>query len=306
MVICSRCEQPVDETTRTTCPLCFTPLPVQGAAPPVQPAPAPPPQSYAPQPGGIMPLAPPDAPPPAVASLNAGQAAMPIVRPMPTAPMSVPAAAPRMEANQRMTLTGEVIEAPQPMSSAMPAGNSQYQARSSAGAPRVAEKAERSGPSVGVIVMVLAALGALGGGWWFWMHRTNPKDQAQKYFDAVKAQDAKAMYQLVEVDLSQVKSEDEYVSKVSDAQTRMPFLKDALAGLQFKAGEPKYNGMNEASVPVAMSGSISLPFLGPQPQQINQSIDVPMKNFGGIWKVSKDSPYTRGAGSMMSKMGGQK
>ena len=70
------------------------------------------------------------------------------------------------------------------------------------------------------------------------------------------------MYQFVELDPEQVKSEDEYVSKISDAQTRMPFLKDAASAMQFKAGEPKYNGMNEASVPVAISGSINLSFIG--------------------------------------------
>lgn len=309
MVICPRCSQPVDETTRTTCPLCFTPLPVPGAdaAPPPAAPSAAPPQSYAPQPsGGVMPLAPPDAPQPAAASLNAGQTPMPTARAMPTAPANVPAAAPRMEANQRMTLSGEIIEAPQPMTNAPAAGNSQYQARPSAGAPRVAEKAARSGPALGPILLVVAALFGGGGGWWFWMHRTNPKDQAQKYFEALKTLDAKTMYQTVEVDPSQVKSEEDYM-KSADAQNpaAKELARSVVSGLQFKAGDPKYNGMNEASVPVTVSGTFALPFPGQKPMEVNQKFDLPMKNFNGIWKISKDSAFAGGASGMMSKMGGQ-
>ncbi len=235
---------------------------------------------------------------------------MPTVRAMPTAPSSMPTAAPRMEANQRMTLSGEIIEAPQPMSNAPVAGNSQYQARPSAGAPRVAEKAERSGPSIGAIVMVLAVLGGAGGGWWFWMHRTNPKDQAQKFLECVKTLNAKGMYDTTEVDADKYKSEEDFIQKTTDEQSKVPGMKDMvtnmLANIQFKAGEPKYNGMNEASVPVTVSGSFAMPFGGQKPQDIDQKFDLPMKNFNGIWKVSKDSPFTGGAGGMMSKMGGKR
>lgn len=311
MVICSRCEQPVDETTRTTCPLCFTPLPVPGnaAQPTAPPAPAPqapgmmPGQNYAPQAGGVPPLAPPNAMPPGAAPLNAAPNAMPAIRPMPTAaPMSAPVAAPRMEANQRMTLTGEIIEAPQPMSSAPAAGNSQYQARTSASAPRQPEKVERARPNIGLIVLVIALLGGGGGGWYFWMHRTNPKDQAQKFLDAIKIMDTKALYQTTENDS---KSEDDFVKeKEASPQYALgkTFVTALLSGIQFKAGQPKYNGMNEATVPVTMSGSASL-FPGQKGQEISKTIDLPMKNFNGIWKVSKDSSLAGGAGGMMGKMG---
>ena len=308
MVTCPRCSQPVDETTRTTCPLCFTPLPTQdAAAQPAPPMPTAPPQNYAPQSGGVMPLAPPDAPP-AVAPLNVGQNPMPAVRPMPTsAPMSVPTAAPRMEANQRMTLSGEIIEAPQPMSNAPAAGNSQYQARPSAGAPRVEAKPERSGPNIGIIALVLVLLGGGGGGWYYWMHRTNPKDQAQMFLDSVKTMNPKGMYETMEVDPEKYKNEDDYIKQTTDTQNKVPGMKDMLTGLfanmQFKAGDAKING-NEATVPVTISGSFAMP-LSQQPKDMTQTVELPMKNFNGVWKVPKSSSLTNGAAGLMSKMGGQ-
>ncbi|HZP85087.1 MAG TPA: hypothetical protein VFB21_25845 [Chthonomonadaceae bacterium] len=59
MVKCPRCEHVVDETKRTTCPICFTPLQAPAAAPPEPPAPTPP-YAAPPLPGQPVPL---DAPP---------------------------------------------------------------------------------------------------------------------------------------------------------------------------------------------------------------------------------------------------
>src|SRR5258706_166033 len=62
MVTCSRCQHPIDDPTRTTCPLCYTPLPIQAVSygsPMIQNQPmAAPRPGYDPAPasGGLPPL----------------------------------------------------------------------------------------------------------------------------------------------------------------------------------------------------------------------------------------------------------
>ena len=48
-----------------------------------------------------------------------------------------------------------------------------------------------------------------------------------------------------------------------------------------------------------------MPFAGQKPVDINQTVDLPMKNFNGVWKVPKSSALTSGASGLMGKMGGQ-
>ena len=313
MVNCPRCQQPVDETARATCPLCFTPLigtpeaasgmpgSTQGSVPPLN--------ANAPYPGapssGVMPLNGP-------APLNGPTAPMPSVHTMPNAPMGMPLAAPTVGANQRMTLSGEVIDAPTPMAQA-PMGNSQYQAKSPYGAPRreVAPAPSGGGAKGAVIALVLLMLlGGAFGGWYLWMHRTNPKDQAQKFFAGLKTLDPKAMYETVEADTDKYKDEQDFITQTNAQIDKTPAAKQMLTsmfeGLTFKAGEPKYDSATEATVPVTTTGTITMNIFGQsKSQSVNTTSQIKMKNFGGIWKVSKDnSGFGQGMMGGKGSMGG--
>ena len=86
MVKCPRCEFPVDETTRTTCPLCFTPLPAsagEGEIPLTPQSAAAPEQSVVAQPPVV-----PVMPPPAVPTMTPPVVPMPPQQAMP--PPQVP------------------------------------------------------------------------------------------------------------------------------------------------------------------------------------------------------------------------
>jgi len=274
MVSCPRCAQQVDETTRTTCPHCFTPLsssgaPPVGQAPPGQPTSGmpgqpPPPQSYAPQ-------------------LN-------------------------RSAGTRVSLTGEVIEdnasAPPPSYvgggapvrppvgvAARPAGSAASRAAYS---PSRSESPTKSGGSkvIGIIfgLLVLAGLGA--GGWFFLMPHSNPKEVVQKFDAAFAAQDWKAAYPLVELSSDmKTKCPDAaafatymggQVDKLRSVPMTNAIVDAAIKGYQnAQVGEPTIDG-DSAKVPLALKLSIS--GLG---TQIERPVDlsVPLKKIGGTWKI---------------------
>jgi len=181
MVTCPRCQQPVDETVRTSCPLCFTPIPqTTVASGPLaghltDPAsPAAPSLDY--QLPGVSPTASPPQPnymqpsPPPPGSL-----------PMPAAPR------PLMNPGSRVSLTGEVIDsgapqapppsyvggagpamsAPRPTAPGAPARNTISARRPQETAPA------RSGasPVVGIVIAIVVILGGGVGGWYFWKNR---------------------------------------------------------------------------------------------------------------------------------------
>src|SRR5690242_16132217 len=116
MVTCPRCQQPVDETVRTTCPLCFTPIPQAGHGP--QPGHASGPLtglSHEPQapdaspPGHMLPVQSAASPyPPIEMPRPAGP---PGPAPMPTGPR------PMTPMGARVSLTGEVMDPGMPASS---------------------------------------------------------------------------------------------------------------------------------------------------------------------------------------------
>lgn len=299
MVICSRCQQPVDETTRTTCPLCFTPVSASGD--PAQPQPlggpsAPPPAPAQPQ--GAMPL---NGPAPVAVSLSG-----------PAAPLNAPPPAPTLGANQRMTLSGDVIDAPAPMS-APAAGNSQYKPRTNYNTPQPAQERGKSGANPVVVGLVFLLLfGGGGGGWYYWMHRTNPKDQLQKFLAATKTLDAKGMYATMEVDTDKYKTEKDFVDQVDGNAAAKQFITQMLADITLTAGEPKYSGMTEATVPYKTTGTVTFNMFGQsKSQSIDKTSEVKMKNFGGIWKVSKDNTGMSGQGAangagLLGAMGGSR
>ena len=285
MVICSRCQQSVDETTQTACPICFTPVAAPGGAAQAQalggPAASAPTASYTP---GAMPL---NGPAPTPVSLNAGASSF----------NNAPPPASTLGANQRMTLSGEVIDAPVPMASP-PAGNSQYKPRTSYTTPQAAETREKSGANPIVVGLVFLLLFGGGfGGWYYWMHRTNPKDQALKFFAAAKSLDPKGMYETMEVDEEKYKTEKDFADQADSNPAAKQFVTQMLSGLTMTAGEPKYTSTTEATVPIKTTGTITLTMFGQSKSQtVDKTSDIKMKNFGGIWKVSKDNPGMNGQG----------
>ena len=282
MVICPRCQQPVDETVRTTCPLCSTPISaptnmLNAPETPTAPAYG---QSGMASPAGVTPLN--------------GPAPQPAIITAPTS--SMPLAAPTLAANQRMTLTGEVIEAPPPMTQS-PMGNSQYKAKSSYTAARLEQTPSKtdSRPII-MAVVILLMLGVGGfGGWYYWMHRTSPKEQATKFLNAYKAFDFKTLYELSEADPDRFQNEQDFIDKQNALNEKMPQLKEAIASCTITVGEPKYNSMTEATVPVNVTGSIATTVFGQtKTTDINESMLLKMKNFNGIWKSAKEDMLSSG------------
>ena len=274
MVSCPRCAQQVDETTRTTCPHCFTPLSAI-AAPPVgqpptgqtlsgTPGQSPPPPSYAPQ-------------------LNRG-------------------------AGTRVSLTGEVIDddasvpppnyvgggasvrppvgvASRPIGLAAP--------RPAYGASRSEAPAKSGGGKVVAVILGLLVLGGLGaGGWFFLMPHTNPKEVVQKFDAAVAAQDWKAAYPLVELSSDmKTKCPDAsafagYMTAEVDKLRAVPMtnaiVDAAITSYQTaQVGEPTIDG-DSAKVPLSLKLSIS--GLG---TTIERPVDmsVPLRKIGRTWKI---------------------
>lgn len=288
MVICPRCEQQVDETVMTTCPLCFTPLPLPGnqSAQPAEQAPQPAASSTTP------PLA--SAPP-------AGQAPpanVPSAYP-PSAPAVNPGATPNRP-GRRVALTGEVFDdtlqdntPPRYVGGTLPpqrpAGPPQARP-AAARTHRPAAEEVRSGSGGGaivaiVLVLVLALAGA--GGWWYFNLRTNPKDQARKYITALKMLDWKTVYELSYLSEEDRKRYPNSQAAADDARKQLDqnpqlgqLVKTVLSSMEVKnVGEPSYaNG--EATVPVTLNVS-----LFGRAQEVTQSLTL--KNDRGVWKVSR-------------------
>ena len=274
MVSCPRCAQQVDETTRTTCPHCFTPLSATGAPPTGQPPPGPPasgmpgqpppPQSYAPQ-------------------LN-------------------------RSAGTRVSLTGEVIEdnasapppsyvgggAPvRPPVGVAPRPGPPAASRAAYGASRTEAPAKSGGGKAVGILLGLLIVGGLGtAGWFFLMPHTNPKEVVQKFDTAVAAQAWKAAYPLVELSSDmKTKCPDAsafagYMTSEVDKMRAVPManaiVDAALKSYQTaKVGEPTIDG-DSAKVPVSLRLSIS--GMG---TTIERPVDmnVPLRKVGGTWKI---------------------
>jgi len=323
MAICPRCEQPVDETTRTTCPVCFTPLGPQANAEQAPSTSASPlyqsnqqqsgaqsralvmplnaPEIGAPMPTSGMPLNAPEFGAPMPTSgmpLNAPE----IGAPMPTSgiPLNTsPLAAPRGAA-ARMSLNGDIIDTPSnqtpaPTTIGGAAGGRPSLPRPSYGvAPRKVEAARSPGRTATLVVSLLLILGLSGfGGWYYMMHRTNPKDQAQKAFAALKSQDWKAIYELTEQTdqaKSKYKDSQDFADQIKADLSKSPFgnvLGTLMSNMTLEAQEPKDNNGSTATVPVKMSMSL----MG---QSVTRNIDIKMKNFGGIWKISADNKSSLG------------
>ncbi len=315
MVICPRCQQPVDETVRTTCPLCATSI--VGATAPVAPG-VMPLNGPAPQPG-VMPLNGP-APQPGVMPLN-GPEPQPVAMPtpgraptgsltpggLPTGSLNPADLGPGLGANQRMTLTGEVIEVPPPSTSAAQVGNSKYQVRAYGSAPSKPEpvKAKTDPNAIIIPIVVVLVLALLGyGGWNYYMNRTDPKAQATKFFASLKEGNYKGIYATLETDPDKYKDEKDFVSQMEDANTALDPKKRALrdsliSGMEFQTAPAKNIAGGEATVPVTIKGKVTFMLYGmPQLQEIDKTVDLKMKNFMGIWKITRDNSFLQQATSM--------
>jgi len=260
VIKCPRCESPVDESTRNTCPICLSPLTA---------APAPFPQA-----------------PTASATMAAGPA---------------PAAGP---SPMRTSLTGEQFgpTAPErPFS--QPPGYAQgapqntptlSQGQSAARRPvqppyarREVERAPAEGAGLGARIAVFLVLVACfaGGGWWLWLHRTNPKGQMQHYLHATQWLDWGVVW-----DLSSPKpggmARHEFVSTMNNTFDDNPLYKIAARRnnekIRFTVSEPEYKG-EAAIVKVSIADS---------PYKRDAPVVFQLRDFGGDWKVTpmEDNP----------------
>ena len=268
MVKCPRCEQLVDETERTTCPLCFT--------------------SVVPDPNLTTP----------VNSINPLQAAQigqqsqqtQQVQPVSLSAQDIPPPRPgSTTAGGRVTLMGDIIPDDPAAGGQSFTGSNVQELKD----PRAAlssqnfEEAETSNKRGTLISGILFFLVVFGGGGYYWWygHRTNPQDQAKKYFQAVKVLDYKTMYETTSFSDEEKKSVADADAYTVQAKGKFAVLgteeraKEGLKGLTIvSVGEPKTSDKGVTTVKVKMK----LPF-GKQSLPLEK--DVEMKNEGGLWKV---------------------
>lgn len=249
MVQCPQCQGLVDERTNRVCPKCFaslTPTAPQASPPPIAPQPQ-----------------------------------------MPT--LGTP---PAVRANARVSLTGEVLE-DAPVSRA-PA-NSPY-ATPPMPRPNMPATPPRATPSaydrreiepdnsdkkalfinLTVIFVLLALCG--GGGYWKWMHRTEPKAQVTRYVHAIQWLDWGVVWDLSATPPGN-KTRHEFLSMMDDKFDSNGVLKigarRSMENIPFEIGEPTIRG-NEATVPVTR---------GETKMDAARSMQFKLTNFGGVWKI---------------------
>jgi hypothetical protein len=277
MVACPRCAQQVDETTRATCPHCFTPL--------SGPVPSPPPTQTLPV------------------------QSSPGISGQPAAPSTY---APQVSraVGTRVSLTGEVIDdgaasalapsyvgggpAARPPVGAPPRTGGAVASRTAYGATRLEAPAKAGGGNVVAAVLIgLLLLGGLGaGGWWFLTPHSNPKTVVLQYDKALAAQDWKSLYGLVELSAA-TKSKAPDAASFAAEMTRMTDMFRAnplAAGMVdsfFKAyetaqiGEPTITG-DTATVPVTLKLSFS--FAGTTKDD-STTVPTSLHMINGLWKV---------------------
>jgi hypothetical protein len=294
MVTCQRCAQQVDETTRSTCPNCFTPLPAPGLQPVAPlPVPGPSPQAYPGAPGSAQP---PQQPYPPQPSRNPGT---------------------------RVSLTGEVVEqngpsapppsyvgggaAGRPPAAMAPRSGGPASSRSAYASPRSEVPAKSGGAGKFVVTIAcLLVLGGLGvGGWWFLRPHISPKTVVQQFDTAIATQDWKTVYMLVEMPAdtkSKYPDANAFATDITDKlqQAKSNPMSAALVDSLIKAyqsaqvGEPTIDG-DSAKVPVTMK--ISVAFLGKTTEQTSTQ-QVPLRKVNGAWKIDGLQGAITGAGKL--------
>lgn len=268
MTKCPRCEQSIDPTTTTICPICGADIQAMNAQ--IAHDQNAQPQSQEPVIGGharpqinvrrnlageVVPDAPAEEPPSYVIGQAPGSqksAPPPLKAPSGAAPL------PRPAAPQRAPISNHRAETP---------------AKSS------------NGGLIGLIVVAVLALG--GGFWWKTQHRPSPKENAEKFLKSVLSKDYATAYNLIRLtpeDKKTMGSPDD-LKKLMQTKKEIPGLGEKsqeeineLANVKLGSfGEPKIDG-DKATVSVELQMSIA-------GQSINQKIDLPLEWDSGEWKV---------------------
>jgi len=153
---------------------------------------------------------------------------------------------------------------------------------------RTEQKSSGTGAIIAIVLVILLFVGGGIGGWYWLMHRTNPKDQAVAFYSALIKQDAKAMYPLIELSDETKKAApnadsfaEQTTAGVQQYSQANPIVAQGLEMLKsisdIQAGEPVIDG-DKAEVPVSSKMSI----MG---QQITMKGTAHMVNRMGIWKI---------------------
>lgn len=277
MTKCPRCEQSIDPTTTTICPICGTDVQAanaqsahdQNAQPQVQ----------EPTIGGVP------RPQLSVRRNLAGDAESTAQE---DPPSYVIGQAPGSQKSN--TPQNNAPNAPQP------AGTPHR-------APVSTHRTEQSAKSsTGGIMMVAVLIVALAGGgmWWKSQHRPSPKESAEKFFKSILSKDYSTAYNLIHLT-----AEDKTKMAGPDDLKKLLQTKMTLPGVGEKSqeellemtkaklgttGEPKIDG-DKATVPMELQMSLG-------GQSMNQKMDLPLEWDSGEWKVSG------GAKNMMGSQGG--
>ncbi len=319
MIKCVRCGEMVDESTRTTCPQCLTPLAsTDGAQPPhvEQSAPAPEPMMLVPGTvignmrvsltGELIEINPSSQSP-----AYAGGSVAPPPQPAPKANNSAGTAglgvrkAPSVKGNASAQPLSTSAAVPPPYNAPPASTAPRPTPRPTAAPMRPMETAQpKRGSNVGVIVVVLLLIVGGAGAYMFMQNRSNPKENAEKWMRAMIKHDYTTMYEL-----SAWKGND-IPKSAADLKTKMQTELDVpglgkttpekaldLINLTLvSVGEPK-TAEGKTTVPMKLKISI----LG---QEQSQDMDLPLKMDSGKWKVESTA---NGIGDTMQKSlgGGQ-
>ncbi len=325
MVTCPRCAQQVDETTRTTCPNCFTPLATAGAVPPPSSLPG----------QNVSPAGMPGQPQPTVpypTTQGIGAPPYPAQQPYPPQPMPGamqppaggypgmmpqaqhhPSNPPTMNPGARMSLTGEVVEqransGPPPNyvaggAAQQPPMNGMARPTGAYGVARRVEQApaRSGGKTVAIVLVVLLLLGGVGaGGWWFLTQLSNPVTTAKIFCKATATEDWKTVYtvmNLPEEMKTQYPTPDSFATALtSNMQTikGMPLIGDAVTATLSAYKDAKFGEAtitdDTATVPVTLT--VTLTMLG-QSKTTTSTNPMKLKKVNGMWKVEPDPNMSR-------------
>lgn len=203
----------------------------------------------------------------------------------------------------RVSLTGEVMEVPQPTPRAAgpgpagsrvgpgPAPGPAPRRPAGPGAPRVRggmeyDETQKKGNPAGIVFLVLLLLiGGGFGGWWWYNNRTNPKDQALAFYTAFfKDQDWKKVYSLAALSEEDKKKYPDAEAFAKDGASKIASNPMAQAGLaqlknmlsDISVGDATITG-NKADVPTSAKLSVG-------GNDITLKGTAHMIKDGGAWK----------------------
>ncbi len=152
---------------------------------------------------------------------------------------------------------------------------------------------------INLSVALVFILLCLGGGYWRWTHRTNPKAQVARYIHAIQWLDWGVVYDLSATPPGN-KSRSAFISMMNDKFDNNPVLKivgrHSMEKIQFEVGEPTISN-DEATVPVSRSAT---------ELENGNSMKLTLTNVGGIWKIHPlaDNPMDILHSSEEDKAGG--